>query len=117
MRRAACRGRTEMMFPFPTGLARVNVNRQQLEAEREAKKLCWSCPVLAQCAEYARRLPPETDGVFAGMSRFDRKQGVRMVAARPSKPVQSYCACGAVVEPGAKFCSITCWKEYACLTS
>lgn len=66
MLRAACRvpGATEVMYSLtPEGIS-------------EAKKICFGCPVRAECLEYAID-HRERDGVWGGASERERLRIIR----------------------------------------
>ncbi|MBF4479968.1 WhiB family transcriptional regulator [Rhodococcus rhodochrous] len=65
---ARCRGvDTSMFFPQPEdGRGAV------LRAERQAKEVCRSCPVIDACREHAVRTG-ETHGVWGGMNYSERR--------------------------------------------
>lgn len=65
---AACTNGTtdpELFFPKGTGPAA----RAQ---EAEAKRLCYACPVMLACREWAQDIP-KLEGVWGGRSQHDRE--------------------------------------------
>lgn len=64
---AACKGRTALMFP-------------DTPAVNEAKAVCRSCPVRAECADYALT-HNEPDGIWGGMSARERRRIRKRTAA------------------------------------
>jgi len=71
---AACRGMAGTMFFHPAG-ERNGARRARIQ---NAKTVCRTCPVIAQCLEHALRLP-EPYGIWGGLSEDERAQqlGVR----------------------------------------
>ncbi len=62
---AACRGNTDVSwFPLPYGATQ----RQRLDNIKQAKQICWECPVASQCDTYAVRMK-ESRGIWAGQDR------------------------------------------------
>ncbi len=113
MERGNCVGHMELFFPFPAGMSRSNASQELLDAEEKGRQMCLTCPVLSECYEYARHLPPSTEGTFAGLTKHDRMHGARLFAAPPTpKKVSSCEGCGVEIEHGARFCSMTCHKEH-----
>jgi len=69
---ARCRGvDTAMFFPQPES-GRGAVAR----AERQAKEVCHTCPVVVECLERALRTD-EVHGVWGGMNYAERRAFVR----------------------------------------
>ncbi|MEU5842100.1 WhiB family transcriptional regulator [Rhodococcus sp. NPDC047139] len=65
---ARCRGAdTALFFPQPE-----DVRRAVARAEQQAKEVCRSCPVIAECREHAVRTG-ETHGVWGGMNYAERR--------------------------------------------
>jgi WhiB family transcriptional regulator, redox-sensing transcriptional regulator len=67
---AACRGeQTGAFFPPP------HFERKELRLARErvAKAICRTCPVSAECLEYALALR-EPHGVWGGLNEVERRQ-------------------------------------------
>lgn len=76
---------------------------------KEAKAICWRCPVLAQCREFILR--PENDdvarfGIWAGLSERDR----RRLKSRDVSPVHQWRQCGHQRKPGDAQC-VTCQSD------
>lgn len=70
MLHAACRGcDPEAFFPHP----------KDKQAQREATAICRECPVIGECARYAKALRV-TDGVWAGRYRALPARGIRNYA-------------------------------------
>lgn len=60
MDRAACRGRTELMFPR---------EHKDISYLPTARSICAECPVKSQCLEYALEFPAlDMHGVWAGLT-------------------------------------------------
>lgn len=57
-----------MFFPPPT----TERKREKLAREAKAKKICFSCPVLGACREYAIDIR-EPHGVWGGLSEQERR--------------------------------------------
>lgn len=76
---AACKGKTELMFPF---------HHNDKTYTSVARQICSACPVKQECLEYALQFPmTEMHGVWAGMSpgqlaREQRRRGLK--ATRPT---------------------------------
>ena len=75
--RAACRNvDPEIFFAVGVGLGAER-------ATAEAKAICASCPVIADCAEFLKHmratLPGSVDGVWAGTSDADRHREERRI--------------------------------------
>lgn len=79
MEDAACKGKTEVMFP------RFFNDKGYVHA---ARALCRECPVSSECLEYALEFPPQDmHGIWAGKSKDQlageqRRRGIKPV--RPS---------------------------------
>lgn len=63
--RAACHGHLELFFP---------TQGANFHTIRAACKVCETCPVLPECARWVMTLPPDTQGVWAGMTHKQRDQ-------------------------------------------
>ena len=76
---AACKGKTELMFPL---------HHNDKTYTSVARQICSACPVKQECLEYALQFPmTEMHGVWAGMSpgqlaREQRRRGLK--ATRPT---------------------------------
>jgi len=67
--RAACRGpAAELFYPPVAGEARD----QRRAREREAKAICATCSVQADCLQYAMRTE-EPHGVWGGLNEHERR--------------------------------------------
>lgn len=69
-RSAACRGEHAVNFFPPTHFERKDL---RLARERVAKAICRSCPVVAECLEYAIS-SREPHGVWGGLNEVERRQ-------------------------------------------
>lgn len=74
MGRAACRGRTRVMFATALGVL-TNGSRVRPEVFGSALRVCESCPVLGDCRRWVEGDPPmwESDAVVAGLTPLDRR--------------------------------------------
>lgn len=78
MDEAACKGKTEMMFPYA---------ENDITYIRGARKLCKSCPVREQCEEYALEFPSgDMHGVWAGMTPRQLAKEQRVRGITPTRP-------------------------------
>jgi WhiB family transcriptional regulator, redox-sensing transcriptional regulator len=68
--RAACKGPQSELFFAPNHLERKE-DRHAREAA--AKAICSSCPVLAQCRDYALMVR-EPHGIWGGLNEYERRQ-------------------------------------------
>jgi len=68
--RAACKGPVSNLFFAPNHLER---KEQRLARESAAKAICRTCPVLAECREYAL-LVREPHGIWGGLNEYERRQ-------------------------------------------
>ena len=66
--RAACRGRTSVLF-FPPAR---ELAEQRLRREAAAKRICSHCPVGRDCLEYALRMR-EAFGIWGGLNEDERR--------------------------------------------
>lgn len=64
----ACRGQTSVMFPT------------RGESSEPGKALCASCPVHAECEEWAATVPAAQTGIIAGSAERARTQARRAAA-------------------------------------
>lgn len=69
-RSAACRGEHAVNFFPPTHFERKDL---RLARERVAKAICRTCPVAAECLEYAIS-SREPHGVWGGLNEVERRQ-------------------------------------------
>ncbi|MGH9296946.1 MAG: WhiB family transcriptional regulator, partial [Acidimicrobiales bacterium] len=67
--RAACRGPQALVF-FPPSY--VERKEERLAREGEARDICRSCSVRAECLEYALRIK-EPHGIWGGLNESERK--------------------------------------------
>lgn len=67
--RAACRGPQAAVFFPPPHFER---KRDRLERERRAKAICATCPVMAECLDYALTIK-EPHGIWGGLNEAERK--------------------------------------------
>lgn len=75
---AACRGKTELMFPK---------QHKDITYIAQARAICKSCPVRAQCLEYALEFPPaDMHGVWAGLTSRQLAQEQRRRKIKPIRP-------------------------------
>ncbi len=71
--RAACRGEDSNMFFAPNYFER----KEEKEArEAKAKAICATCPVRAECLDYALRTR-EPHGIWGGLNEAERKAMIR----------------------------------------
>ncbi len=75
----ACRDEDPDLF-FPIGHS-----PQALEQTEEAKRVCWRCPVMQLCGQYALETRQDL-GVWGGMSEYDRRRLVRRKGRRTFRP-------------------------------
>jgi WhiB family transcriptional regulator, redox-sensing transcriptional regulator len=68
--RAACKGPVSNLFFAPNHLER---KEERLAREAAAKAICRTCPVLAECREYAL-LVREPHGIWGGLNEYERRQ-------------------------------------------
>jgi WhiB family redox-sensing transcriptional regulator len=66
---AACRGHSAAVFFAPAHFERKDVRAAR---ERQAKAVCASCAVRAECLQYALRIR-EPHGIWGGMSEVERR--------------------------------------------
>jgi len=66
---AACRGPESVMF-FPPPYPERKDDREM--RERRAKAICRSCPVLAECRDYALSIR-EPHGIWGGLNEAERR--------------------------------------------
>lgn len=75
MSRAACKGMpVELFMP----------RRGEVVKIREARKVCFACPVLSECREYSMRAAQEADldGIFGGWTKIERQRHMRRQGLR-----------------------------------
>ncbi|WP_040789471.1 WhiB family transcriptional regulator [Nocardia paucivorans] len=73
--RGSCRGVESAVFFHPDG----ERGRARADRVQRAKKICGTCPVLAQCRSYALSVS-EPYGVWGGMSEDERRTYIRRSA-------------------------------------
>lgn len=72
---AACRGKSAIFFPEPAE-EDLAFAQWELASAIAAKKVCAECPVFSNCAAMAldtEIIPAATQGVMAGMTRWERE--------------------------------------------
>jgi len=75
---AACKGKTELMFPYKA---------KDITYITGARKLCKGCPVADQCLEYALEFPPgDMHGVWAGLTPRQLAAEQRRRGQPPKRP-------------------------------
>lgn len=76
-RDAACRGLSVTMF-FHPGRERGHARRQRIT---DAKELCATCPVIAECRQYALDTR-EPYGIWGGLSEEERADALGLRSLR-----------------------------------
>ena len=81
--RAACRGPQAVIFYPPSNFERKEERRRR---EAKAKDICRTCPVRADCLEYALMIR-EPHGIWGGLNEAERRailveRGVPVSAGR-----------------------------------
>ncbi len=76
--RAACRGIDSLLFFAPDG----ELRREREIREAKAKEVCASCPVQAQCLEYALANSIK-HGIWGGLNEEERARERRRRTRRP----------------------------------
>ncbi len=66
---ARCRGADAGLFFGPN---RFEPKRERLAREQRAKEICWNCPALGPCREYALA-NAEPYGVWGGLGETERR--------------------------------------------
>lgn len=79
---AACAGQDSELW-FPAEISKRGRYRRGQDAEAEAKRICQSCVVIAQCLQHALD-HDEADGVWGGLSPQERRD---LLAAPPLRPM------------------------------
>ncbi|MFJ7489748.1 WhiB family transcriptional regulator [Streptomyces sp. NPDC097727] len=99
---AACRVEDPSIF-FPEDFPRAEVPLVAMQA----KEVCWRCPVIEPCRDWALALP-ERHGVFGGLDKNERQalrrreqRHARKRAARLRKENADAAAAAEVAETGA----------------
>ena len=78
MEQANCKGNTLLMFPK---------EHKDITYIAQARAICKSCPVKAQCLEYALEFPPaDMHGVWAGLTSRQLAAEQRRRGVRPTRP-------------------------------
>nr|WP_280268409.1 WhiB family transcriptional regulator [Nocardia wallacei] len=77
----SCRGVDSAVFFHPDG----ERGRARADRERNAKRICRDCPVLAACREYALSAA-EPYGIWGGMSEEERRRHARTRQLPPIPP-------------------------------
>jgi WhiB family redox-sensing transcriptional regulator len=76
--RAACRGKTNLMFPL---------DHKDITYIRTARGICRECPVRAECLEYALEFPAnDLSGVWAGLTPRQLSAEQRRRGLPPKRP-------------------------------
>jgi len=68
--KASCRGPESQLF-FPPSLPERREEREAREAR--AKRICFDCPVLDDCLEFALRVR-EPHGIWGGLTEAERRR-------------------------------------------
>jgi len=75
---AACKKKTELMFPK---------EHKDITYIAQARAICKSCPVKAECLEYALEFPAaDMHGVWAGLTSRQLAAEQRRRGIRPTRP-------------------------------
>lgn len=75
---AACKGMTQLMFPK---------EHKDITYIAEARRICNSCQVKANCLEYALEFPPaDMHGVWAGLTSRQLAAEQRKRKIKPVRP-------------------------------
>ena len=78
---AACKGKTELMFPK---------EHKDISYIAQARQICAECPVKSDCLEYALQFPPaDMHGVWAGLTSRQLAAEQRRRGVAPTKPTLS----------------------------
>ena len=56
-----CKGKTDLFFS------------EDNNDIKEAKRLCYKCPIYWDCKAYGLKLPKTTEGIFGGLTRRERE--------------------------------------------
>lgn len=74
-KRAACKGKTEIMFARSPGVIAHRESRPERLRQQQAIGICMSCDVLGECRAWALTDPePAVDAVAGGMTPRQRHQ-------------------------------------------
>lgn len=75
---AACKGKTELMFP---------AHHNDKSYTSIARQICSACPVKIECLEYALEFPmTELHGVWAGLTNGQLAREQRLRGLKPIRP-------------------------------
>ncbi|NCV44583.1 MAG: WhiB family transcriptional regulator [Actinobacteria bacterium] len=78
MKRAACRGKTDLMFPK---------EHKDITYIAAARALCRECPVKTPCLAYALQYPTaDIHGVWAGLTSRQLAAKQKELGIKPTKP-------------------------------
>lgn len=78
MKRAACRHKTDLMFPK---------EHKDITYIAEARALCRTCPVKTPCLAYALQYPTaDIHGVWAGLTSRQLAAKQKELGIKPTKP-------------------------------
>lgn len=78
MKRAACRDKTDLMFPK---------EHKDITYIAEARALCRTCPVKTPCLAYALQYPTaDIHGVWAGLTSRQLAAKQKELGIKPTKP-------------------------------
>lgn len=78
MERAACKGKTNLMFPK---------EHKDITYIAEARALCRECPVKTPCLAYALQYPTaDIHGVWAGLTSRQLAAKQKKLGLKPTKP-------------------------------
>jgi WhiB family redox-sensing transcriptional regulator len=78
MQRAACKGKTNLMFPK---------EHKDITYIAEARALCRTCPVKTPCLAYALQYPmADIHGVWAGLTSRQLAAKQKELGIKPTKP-------------------------------
>ena len=75
---ASCKGKTELMFPK---------QHKDITYIAQARAICKTCPVKAECLEYALEFPAaDMHGVWAGLTSRQLAAEQRRRKVKPTRP-------------------------------
>lgn len=78
MKRAACRDKTDLMFPK---------EHKDITYIAEARAMCRECPVKTPCMAYALQYPTaDIHGVWAGLTSRQLAAKQKQLGIKPTKP-------------------------------
>lgn len=83
---AACKGRARVMDPPRDAVTAARELGIEQELWRQAKEICWDCPVYGPCRRWALSLPAKADeiGVCGGLTEAERQRERRRRAGLKS---------------------------------